>query len=230
MEPVFKSDMDATSSLLRLCQWMAGEFSNRKQAMAEPANYAHIIVAFRPLPFEFFGGIGFYSEQAYDHDLWSPYRQGVHRLAIQDDGSIYIENYALKDPMLYAGASREDSILASIPPGEIERRCHCSMVFWPSQTQPEFSRLPAGTGLPGAEGDRPRYVGQVEPGQGCIVPRGERQTYLVSEVDLTETTWVSRDRGFDINTHEHVWGSALGPLRFEKMRSFAQELPPLTRG
>jgi CpeT protein len=216
--------MDSAASFRTLCQWMAGEFGNQRQSMAEPANYAHIRVAFRPLPLDFFNGIGFYSEQAYDYDLWTPYRQGIHRVLLQADGTIYIENYALKEPMLYAGASREDSILASIPREGIERRCHCSMMFSPQLQQPEFSRLPADSDLPGAEGDRLRYVGQVEPGQGCIIPRGERQTYLVSEVDLTERTWVSRDRGFDIQTHEHVWGSALGPLRFDKLRSFAQEL------
>jgi CpeT protein len=48
---------------------------------------------------------------------------------------------------------------------------------------------------------------------------------LVSEVELTETTWVSRDRGFDVNTHEQVWGSEYGPLQFEKQVSFADEVP-----
>ncbi len=208
---------------------MAGEFSNQDQSIAEPANYAHIRVAFRPLPAGFFQGVGFYSEQAYDYDLWSPYRQGIHRLVEQSDGSVFIENYALKEPMLYAGASREDSILASIPPDGIERRCNCSMVFTPTEVQPDFSRLPEGASpdLPGAAGDGLRYVGQVEPGNNCLIPREGHITYLVSEVDLTETTWVSRDRGFDVETNEHIWGSALGPLRFKRIRSFAEELPAL---
>ncbi len=222
--------MDSAASFRTLCQWMAGEFSNKRQSMAEPANYAHIHVAFRPLPFEFFDAIGFYSEQAYDYDLWTPYRQGIHRMVPQDDGTVYIENYSLKDPMLYAGASREDSILASIPRDGIERRCNCSMLFAPQEQQPEFSQVPADSDLPGVEGDRLRYVGQVEPGKGCIIPRDGRQTYLVSEVDLTDQTWVSRDRGFDVNTHEHVWGSALGPLRFDRLRSFADELSFPTGG
>jgi CpeT protein len=91
-------------------------------------------------------------------------------------------------------------------------RCHCGMIFRRSSAKTELG-----------EGDR--FLGQVEPGNRCIIPRDGHQTYLVSEVELTETTWVSRDRGFDLETHEHIWGSALGPLRFEKVQSYAHELP-----
>lgn len=223
----------------QLAQWMAGEFSNRRQSDLDPATFAHIRIFFRPLPWTFFNGIGFYSEQAYDYDLWSPYRQGAHRCLVQDDGSIYIENYGFKDPMLVAGASREDSILAAIAHDQLVPRPCCAMVFRAALEQPAFSQLPApAANLPGADdlpgAERPsagpvgprRYIGQVEPGNGCIIPRDGHQTYLVSEVDLTETTWVSRDRGFDTTTQKQIWGSAAGPLRFDKVRSFASELPP----
>ncbi len=200
-------------ALQTLAHWMAGEFTNWQQAQAEPSKFAQIHIYFRPLPFAFFNAVGFYSEQAYDYDLWSPYRQGVHRLVAQPDGSIFIENYGLKDAMLYAGASREDQILAAITPAVLVRRCHCAMIF-------RRDTIPTELG----EGDR--FIGAVEPGNRCIIPRNGHQTYLVSEVELTEFTWVSRDRGFDLDTHEHIWGSDLGPLRFTKVRSYAHELSP----
>jgi CpeT protein len=189
--------------LLTLARWMAGDFSNYQQARDNPQNYAHIHVFFRPLPFEFFAGIGFYSEQVYDYDLWSPYRQGVHRLVDQGD-QIYIENYGLKDAYLYAGAARELDILKTIKPASIERRYHCAMVFK-------------------REGDL--FRGAVEAGNACLIERDGCQTYLVSEVEVTETTWASLDRGMDVNTHEQIWGSTLGPLQFEKKESFAPEVP-----
>lgn len=191
-----------TSDLITLAQWMAGDFSNYKQATANPRNYAHIHVFFRPLPFEFFSGIGFYSEQVYDYDLWSPYRQGVHRLVDKGD-HIYIENYRLKDSIIYAGAARELSILGTITHESIKRRHNCSM---------EFRR----------KGEC--FIGNVEPGKGCLLKRGGKQTYLVSEVTITANTWVSLDRGFDIDTNEQVWGSEHGSLCFEKRQSFADEL------
>ncbi len=188
--------------LLTLASWIAGDFSNQKQSFADATNYAHIHIFFRPLPWEFFSGIGFYSEQAYDYDLWRPYRQGVHRFVDRGE-DIYIENYGLKDPMLYAGAGRELSILRSIKPEEIERRYNCSMIFQ-------------------KEGDL--FRGRVE-GNCCFIEKYGKKTYLVSDVELTENTFVSLDRGLDVDTNEQVWGSTAGPLRFEKIQSYASEVP-----
>ena len=41
------------------------------------------------------------------------------------------------------------------------------------------------------------YRGMVEPGKKCLVPRDGKLTYLVSEVEVNQTDWISRDRGFD---------------------------------
>jgi CpeT protein len=191
-----------TDSIL-LCQWMAGDFSNRQQSFAQPQQFAHIHIFFRPLPFDFFDGIGFYSEQVYDHDLWTPYRQGVHRV-VDRQADTYIENYSLIDPIRYAGAARELSILNTITTNDIARRQHCSMVFR-------------------REGEM--FRGSVEPGDRCLIEKKGCMTYLISEVEITETTWFSLDRGMNIDTHEQVWGSTSGHLRFEKCQSFALELP-----
>ncbi len=188
--------------MLTLSHWLAGEFSNQKQAMENPKDYPHIRVFFRPLPFDFFSAIGFYSEQAYDYDLWSPYRQGVHRVIAQNH-QVYIENYSLKDGILYAGAGRDRQILNTITPNSIERRYHCSMIFK-------------------QEGDV--FRGGVE-GKNCLIEKLGHQTYLVSQVELTADTFSSLDRGLDINTHEQIWGTRTGPLRFEKCQSYAHEVP-----
>ena len=191
------------NDLITLCQWMAGDFSNRQQSCEQPQQFAHIHIFFRPLPLNFFNGIGFYSEQVYDHDLWTPYRQGVHRVVDRGD-DVYIENYSLIDPIRYAGAARELSILNTITSNDIQRRHHCSMVFH-------------------REGEM--FRGNVEPGNQCLIEKKGCMTYLISEVEITETTWLSLDKGLDINTHEQVWGSTSGHLRFEKCQSFALELP-----
>jgi CpeT protein len=190
----------ATDNLKTLACWMAGDFSNFQQAQAFPQKFAHIHVLFRPLPFDFFNGIGFYSEQVYDHDLWTPYRQGIHRLITQEE-SIYIENYALQDPIRFAGAARELSILQTITQDCLERRQGCAMVFR-------------------REGDG--FRGEVE-GNQCFIQRDGQPTYLVSEVEVTQFTWASLDRGFDLNTHTPVWGSEHGALQFEKRQDFSHE-------
>lgn len=192
-----------TNNLLTLAQWMAGDFSNVKQATADPKSFAHIHVYFRPLPYSFFNAIGFYSEQVYDYDLWTPYRQGVHRCLAQGD-RIYIENYGLEDAIRYAGAARERSILNTIQPDCLQRRYNCSMVF---------------------EREGNLFRGRVE-GNQCLIHKSGCPTYLVSEVEVTEKTWTSLDRGLDLETHEQMWGSTFGPLHFEKVASFANELEP----
>jgi CpeT protein len=199
------TESSASSDLITLAHWMAGDFSNAQQAHENSKDYAHIHVFFRPLPFDFFNGIGLYSEQVYDYDLWKPYRQGVHRLVDQGD-RIYIENYSLKNALFYAGSGRDLGILNTITPDCIERRHNCSMVF----------KRETGEG-----GDR--FLGGVE-GNQCLIEKNGCQTYLHSYVEITETTWVSLDRGLDIKTHQQVWGSAFGPLRFQKRESFAHEV------
>ncbi|WP_377477275.1 MAG: chromophore lyase CpcT/CpeT [Microcoleus anatoxicus] len=191
------------NDLITLAQWMAGDFSNYKQSFAKPQQFAHIHILFRPLPFEFFNAIGFYSEQVYDHDLWTPYRQGVHKLIDQGE-QIYIENYSLNDPVQYAGAARELSILKTIKPDCIQRRYNCSMVF---------------------QRDGEMFRGSVEPGNQCLIEKKGCLTYLISDVEITETTWSSLDRGMDVNTHQQIWGSDNGSLWFEKRQSFATEVP-----
>jgi CpeT protein len=195
-----------SANLLTLAHWMAGDFSNQLQAFHDPQRFAHIHIFFRPLPFSFFDAIGFYSEQVYDYDLWSPYRQGVHRLVDQGN-QVYVENYALLDPVRFAGAARELSILQTITPQVIHRRLHCSMVF--TRHGESFS-------------------GAVEPGNHCLVYRQGTPSYLVSQVELTHDSWSSLDQGLDLSTHQQLWGSDFGPLHFQKIQSFAHELPPLS--
>lgn len=192
---------------------MAGDFSNYQQSQAHPADFAHIRIFFRPLPFDFFealgfaGGVGFYSEQVYDYDLWNPYRQGLHRV-IDGGDRVYIENYGFQDGVPYAGSGHNLDILKTIPAEVAIRRLGCSMVF-----KPEV--------IDGVA----HFIGAVEPGDRCLIPRKGKMTYLVSRVELTERTWRSLDQGMDVDTHEHVWGSTEGALSFEKRASFAGELP-----
>jgi CpeT protein len=74
------------------------------------------------------------------------------------------------------------------------------------------------------EGDL--FRGRVE-GTQCLIERQGGPTYLVSDVEVTEKTWRSWDRGMDLETHEQVWGSESGALRFDKVQDFSAEVPML---
>ncbi|MEL7520325.1 MAG: chromophore lyase CpcT/CpeT, partial [Cyanobacteria bacterium J06553_1] len=152
----FPQPSSLSQDFVDLVSWMSGDFSNAEQANAHPTDFAHIRIFFRPLPFDFFkalgfpGGVGFYSEQVYDYDLWNPYRQGLHRV-IDQGNQVYVENYGFKDGVPYAGSGHNREILATIPADVAIRRTGCSMVF---------KREP----IDGVDG----FVGGVEPGNHCL--------------------------------------------------------------
>lgn len=189
---------------LQFARTLCGHYSNREQAQDDPSKFAHINVFFLPLPWDVLEGPGFYSEQSYDHDPWRPYRQGVHRLKRGADGLHIVENFGLDNPERVAGAPQHLSLLAAIQPNTLKPRCGCAMHF--------------------RSYDHGSYRGEVEPGKNCKVPRDGRLTYLVSEVDVTPTSWSSRDRGFDPETDAPVWGSEHGMLRFTRLASLAEHI------
>lgn len=190
------------SSLL-FAKTLCGHYSNLDQAQQDPSKFARINIFFMPLPWEVLRAPGIYSEQSYDHDPWRPYRQGVHRLSQCDDVHV-VENFGLEQPERAAGAGLHPELLLTIDANSLIQRCGCAMHF----------RCVG----PGS------YLGELEPGHNCLIPRDGRLTYLVSEVELNQERWSSRDRGFDPLTDAPIWGSEHGMLRFGRIRSFADQL------
>ena len=194
--------MTHSADFCRLAQWMAADFSNQQQAFDNPPLYAHIRVCIRPLPTDFFSGIGFYLEQAYDFMLNRPYRSRVLRL-LDIDNRIEIEHYAVLDEEDFYGASRDLDKLKTLTPKRVEKLEGCT--FWVTKTGNLFK-------------------GRVQPGKGCKVVRNGQETYLDSEFEISEHGMISLDRGRHPETNEHIWGSIAGPFQFVKTASFANEV------
>jgi CpeT protein len=193
----------ALDTPLLFAKTLCGHYSNLEQAQQDPSKYARINIFFMPLPWEVLSAPGIYSEQSYDHDPWRPYRQGVHRLSRCNDVHI-VENFGLEQPERVAGAGQHPELLLSIDACALIERCGCAMHF----------RCVG----PGS------YHGELEPGQNCLVPRDGKLTYLVSEVELNQKHWSSRDRGFDPLTDAPIWGSEHGLLHFVRIFSYADQL------
>ena len=51
----------------------------------------------------------------------------------------------------------------------------------------------------------------------CFVNWSGKETYLQTESILGNGYYSVIDRGYDINTHEHIWGSFHGQFKFLKM-------------
>lgn len=69
---------------------------------------------------------------------------------------------------------------------------------------------------------RQEIYSSVEPGKKCMIPRDGQLTYLVSEVEVTQESWISRDRGYDPNTNKQIWGSEHGQLVFKKIEDIGE--------
>ena len=190
---------------LRFACTLSGVFDNFAQSQANAKDFARINIIFRPLPWQIFNGPGFYSEQHYDYAPWEPYRQGVHRLTFLED-TFVIENFGFNRMNRLAGAGRNPELLKLLEGKDLDKRCGCAM---------HFSEIKPGC-----------YQGNVEPGKNCLVPRNGLLTYLVSEVEVNEDTWISRDRGFDPETNEVKWGSEHGPLCFDRIQNFSEIITP----
>ena len=188
---------------LKFAKILAGQYSNFEQSQQNPKDFAHINIFFIPLDIRINGKPAFYSEQSYDHDPWRPYRQGFHCLEERNDIFI-VKNFGYSQVQRVAGAGRHPTLLKTIKPEQLTSRCGCSMHFRHCKGYD--------------------YVGSVEPGKQCLVPRDGKMTYLISEVELGENHWNSRDRGFDPDTDEQCWGSEHGILKFKRVASFGDQL------
>ena len=191
-------------SIFKFAQTIAGIYDNFDQSQENPKDFARINIIFRPLPWTIFNGPGFYSEQHYDYAPWSPYRQGIHRLIThKNESDVFImENFGFANPERLAGSGRNPELLHSLKKDSLKSRCGCAMHFKIKKDG--------------------HYIGSVEPGNKCMIPRDGQLTYLVSEVEVTEESWVSRDRGYDPDTNKQIWGSEHGQLIFKKTKDIGE--------
>ena len=196
--------MTHSQDITTLARWMASDFSNQKQAYANPPFFAHIRVCMRPLPDELLNGTCLFLEQAYDYILDQPYRLRILRLSVVGE-SIELENFKVKEQERFFGASRNPEILSTLTTDLIEKMPGCDMdVVWTGNS----------------------FQGQIKPGKACIVERKGRVTYLDNSFEITNNKLVSYDRGRDPDTDELVWGSIAGPFEFFPIQSFADEVTP----
>ena len=194
--------MTHSTDIATLARWMAADFSNQEQAFENPPFFAHIRVCMRPLPLEVLSGVSLLVEQAYDYMLSNPYRMRVLKL-VNTGSYIEIENYSVKEEQQFYGASRDRQRLKALTAQHLEKLPGCNMIVeWTGHS----------------------FKGKVEPGKGCMVFRKGKNTYLDSEFEIDQEKFISLDRGRDLETDEHIWGSVAGPFYFVRWGSFADDV------
>ncbi|CAN8069316.1 unnamed protein product, partial [Agarophyton chilense] len=182
----------------RLAKWLAADWSNKSQAMDNPQFWAHIHVCFRPLPWQFLHGYSLYCESAYDFNLGAPYKTSVVRIENDGKGQLELASYKIKQAEEFWMGAYEPQLLQSLTSDLLMRLPDaCNTLYeWDEQ--------------------KGVYMASSRPGKGCRIRRGgtERETYLDSQIMLSEDCYAAWDVGRDPQSDERVWGTPAGPFVF----------------
>ena len=194
--------MTHSTDVKALAKFMAADFSNLDQALANPPFFAHIRVCMRPLPDSLLGGTSLFLEQAYDFLPQQPYRLRVFKIHVVDD-RLELEHYKLKEETEFYGASRKPEKLQQLTIDHLEKMNGCDMI---------------------AEWNGDHFKGYIKPGKACIVVRKGKESYLDNSFEINNEKLISFDCGRDPETDELLWGSVAGPFHFTKVDDFSGEV------
>ena len=203
--------MNFSPELIALARYMAGEFDNQQQAIAEPAWYVHLRLWQRPVPLFVEDSLTLYAEQANIVNLNKPYRPRILRLWQSDTApaSLQVQYYMLKNIKAIQGAGRNPELLRQLTPEQLEFLPGCTLTVEQRQIVPTSYKFSASSTTD-------------TPCRFCY----QGNTYQVSlGFEATSEEFRSYDKGIDPTTGKAIWGALLGPFRFKKRQDFAAELP-----
>jgi CpeT protein len=177
-----------------LAAWMTGSFSSEAQSKTD-ADFRDIRLHMVPIWKSRTDGRWLYVEQAVASSMDNPYRQRVYRLTARPDGALESAVFTLPgNPIVFAGAWKQDEPLAALAPEKLESRAGCSIIL---------RRLDTATFEGGTTGKE------------C--PSNLRgAAYATSQVRIYSNRMVSWDRGFN-DKDEQVWGAEKGGYEFLKL-------------
>ena len=202
--------MTKSAELIALASYLAGEFDNRQQALAEPAWYVHLRLWQRPVPLFTEDSFTLFAEQASVVNLDQPYRQRLLRIYPDQTTptSLQVQYYMLNKPEAFQGAGQNPALLRQLTIEQIEFLPGCTLKVKQQQLASnayDFSASSA-TATPCSFS----YQGK---------------TYQVSlGFESTKEEFRSYDQGIDPVTGKAIWGALLGPFCFTKRQDFASEL------
>ena len=202
--------MTLSPQLIALGTYLAGEFDNQEQALAEPAWYVHLRLWKRPIPLFTEDSITLFAEQASVVNLEQPYRPRIFRLRQSEQGpqQLKVEFYMFKDISTVKGAGRNPNLLQQITTEQIEFLPNCSLNI-------KIEQLATG------------YCFETISDSNCPCTfTYQNNTYQVSlGFKVTEKELQTYDKGIEPQTGKAIWGALMGAYRFTKVQDFSGELP-----
>jgi hypothetical protein len=198
------------AQLDQIAIYLAGEFDNKPQSLADPAWFLHLRLWHRPLPRALFGdGYGFFIEQIGVASGQPPYRQRILHIVEQAEG-LWGQYYALPDPVVYSGSATQPDRLASLTREALIDLPTCGVAIeYQPATQSFSARLPGDSLCSFTANGVTTYVRlKFNIGPDPAMPGGP----VVFQME---------DRGIDPDTGKATWGPQMGPFCLVKQTAFA---------
>lgn len=198
--------MTFSPQLITLATYLAGEFSNQPQALAQPAWFVNLRLWIRPVPIFTDDSITLFAEQANILKLEQPYRPRILRL--REKETIEIEFYMFQDLSTAQGAGQNENLIKQITPEKITFLPNCTLNVATEQLangQDVFTTTPVI--------EKPCQVTY----QGSTF-----QVFLGLKASADELQIY--DRGIDPQTGKGTWGALMGAYCFTKLQDFSAQL------
>ncbi len=190
------------SALSLLGQYLTGDFSNQRQALAQPAWFVHLRLWFRPVSLFAEDSITLFTEQASVVNL-QPYRPRLLRLS-QDpqSGVIRVQYYKFHDMEAFKGSGSHPEKLQTLTQKDIEALIHpnCSLTVQISKINLNSYHF---TAFPPTD----------DP---CCFSHHNQKYKIALGFEVNEREYISHEKGIDLQTGKPTWGM-MGAYRFEKL-------------
>ena len=211
----------ANSPLSTLAAYLAGEFENQAQAVAEPAWYVHLKLWQRPIPaLSNASTYTLFLEQASVGALKPPYRQRILQLSQKAD-QLRGQYFALSAPAKFVGAGADPSLLAGFSEADL--------VSLPnSEAHIQYQPLPMGgyqfqAALPEGQLCSFEYDGQrryVYLGFDIVLKTAPEKKSPEGNASGNTIELLTYDKGIDPDTGRGLWGALMGPFRMVKQKAY----------
>jgi hypothetical protein len=199
--------MSLSPLLITLSKYIAGEFDNREQALAEPAWYVHLRLWQRPVNLFAEDSITLFAEQANIVNLDRPYRQRIMRLMADknSDASLQVQYYMPKNPSALSGAGNNPDLLKALTIEQIDLLPGCILTVTQQELAPNNFK----------------FIATQPTETRCSFNYGGNNIQVSLGFEATAVEFSSYDKGIDSETGKATWGAILGPYRYTKREQYS---------
>ncbi|MBE9207595.1 chromophore lyase CpcT/CpeT [Nostoc sp. LEGE 06077] len=199
--------MSLSPLLITLGKYIAGEFDNREQALAEPAWYVHLRMWQRPVNLFSEDSITLFAEQANIVYLDRPYRQRILRLTAGNNfaAPLQIQYYIPKNPSALSGAGRNPALLKTLTVEQLDLLPGCILTLTQQELAPKNYK----------------FVATQPTETHCCFNYQGNNVQVSLGFEATAEEFYSYDKGIDSETGKATWGAILGPYRYIKREQYS---------